>query len=131
MITGARAMSQGRVTFPPMIRALIFDMDGLMIDTEKLYWAVGREIVREFGRTVSDDTLRRMTGRDRLQSSRIFAEESGIPLAAEEVMVRRERMMLELFERGGLEPMPGLREILGRFHGRLKMGVGTSSPRVL
>lgn len=114
-----------------MIRALIFDMDGLMLDTEKVYWEVGRELGRQFGKTVRDDTLRKMTGRDRLQSSRILAEESGIPLAAEELMARRERMMLERFQRGGLEPMPGLREILERFHGRLKLGVATSSPRML
>jgi HAD superfamily hydrolase (TIGR01509 family) len=114
-----------------MTRALIFDMDGLMLDTEKLYWEVGRELGRQFGRSVSDDTLRKMTGRDRVQSSRILAEEGGIPLAAEEVMARRERMMLEKFTRGGLEPMPGLREILERFRGRLKLGVATSSPRML
>ena len=114
-----------------MIRALIFDMDGLMLDTEKLYWEVGRELGREFGKTVSDATLRKMTGRDRLQSSRILAEESGMPIAPEELMARRERMMLERFSRGGLEPMRGLREILARFHGRLKMGVATSSPRML
>jgi HAD superfamily hydrolase (TIGR01509 family) len=118
-------------TFPAMIRALIFDMDGLMLDTEKLYWAVGRELGRAFGRRVSDETLRKMTGRDRLQSSRILAEEAGMPIPPEELMARREWMMLERFNRGGLEPMRGLREILTRFRGRLKMGVATSSPRML
>jgi HAD superfamily hydrolase (TIGR01509 family) len=114
-----------------MIRAMIFDMDGLMIDTEHLYWEVGRELAREHGKTVSDQTLRKMMGRDRLASSRIFAEETGVPLAAEQVMVLREQKMLERFRRGGIEPMPGLREILARFHGRLRLGVATSSPRVL
>ena len=54
-----------------------------------------------------------------------------MPIAPEELMARRERMMLERFNRGGLEPMRGLREILSQFHGRLKMGVATSSPRML
>lgn len=114
-----------------MIRALIFDMDGLMIDTEPLYWEVGREIAREHGRTVADATLRKMMGRDRLASSRIFVEESGVPLAAEQVMVLREQKMLERFRRGGIEPMSGLREILQRFERKLKLGVATSSPRLL
>ena len=113
-----------------MIRALIFDMDGLMIDTEHLYWEVGRQIAREHGKMVSDDTLRRMMGRERLASSRIFVAETGVPLSAEEVMHRREAMMLERF-RAGIEPMPGLREILTQFHGRTKLGVATSSPRML
>lgn len=114
-----------------MIRALIFDMDGLMIDTEHLYWEVGRELAREHGKTVSDGTLRRMMGRDRLASSRIFAQETGVPLAPEAVMTQREEKMLERFNRGGIEPMRGLREILERFHGRLRLGVATSSPRIL
>src|SRR4051812_37364449 len=106
-------------------------MDGLMIDTEHLYWDVGRELAGEYGKTVSDQTLRKMMGRDRLASSRIFVEETGVPLLAEEGMVRREDKMLERFRRGGIEPMPGLREILERFAGRLRLGVATSSPRVL
>jgi HAD superfamily hydrolase (TIGR01509 family) len=114
-----------------MIRAIVFDMDGLMIDTEELYWQVGRALAAEYGRTVSDHTLLKMTGRDRLVSSQVFAEETGVPLSGEEVMHRREAMMLDRFRRGGLQPMPGLREILDRFRGRLKLGVATSSPRVL
>src|SRR3954453_13744484 len=73
-----------------MIREIIFDMDGLMIDTEHLYWDAGRERAGEGGKTVSDQTLRKMMGRDRLASSRIFVEETGVPLPADEVMVRRE-----------------------------------------
>jgi HAD superfamily hydrolase (TIGR01509 family) len=115
----------------PMLRAILFDMDGLMIDTEPLYWEVGRQIAAEYGKKVSDETLRRMMGRDRLASSTIFAEETGVPLTGEQVMHRREQLMLRRFTDGGVEPMPGLREILSRFRGRLKLGVCTSSPRLL
>jgi HAD superfamily hydrolase (TIGR01509 family) len=114
-----------------MIRAIVFDMDGLMVDTEELYWQVGRALAAEYGKSVSDETLLRMTGRDRLVSSQVFADDTGIPLSGEAVMHRREAMMLDLFRRGGLKPMPGLREILDGFRGRLKLGVATSSPRLL
>src|SRR3954452_12254629 len=114
-----------------MIRAIVFDMDGLMVDTEELYWQVGRALAAEYGKTVLDETLLKMTGRDRLVSSQVFAADTGIPLSGEEGMHRRESMMLDLFRRGGLKSMPGLREILDRFRGRLKLGVATSSPRVL
>ncbi len=114
-----------------MIRAIVFDMDGLMVDTEELYWQVGRALAAEYGKTVSNDTLLKMTGRDRLVSSQVFADDTGIPLSGEQVMHRREAMMLDLFRRGGIKAMPGLRQILDRFRGRLKLGVATSSPRVL
>ncbi len=48
-----------------MTRAIVFDMDGLLVDTEELYWQVGRALAAEFGKSVSDETLLKMTGRDR------------------------------------------------------------------
>jgi len=62
-------------------KAAIFDMDGLMIDTEHIYWAVERAIAGEYGKTVSDQTLRKMMGRERLASARIFVEETGLPIS--------------------------------------------------
>jgi HAD superfamily hydrolase (TIGR01509 family) len=112
-----------------MIRAIIFDMDGLMVDTEPLYWEVARTLARGHGTEVKDDTLRRMMGRSRLDSMRIFAADCGITgILPEDLLVERERMMLDRYA-AGVEPMPGLRAILERFHGRLKLAVATSSPR--
>ena len=66
------------ICLPVMIRALIFDMDGLMVDTEPLYWDVARQLANRCGKEVSDETLRRMMGRSRIESMRIFAEACGI-----------------------------------------------------
>jgi HAD superfamily hydrolase (TIGR01509 family) len=112
-----------------MIRALIFDMDGLMVDTEPLYWEVARELARNCGKEVSDDTLRKMMGRSRIESMRIFAEACGIDSRApEDLLVEREELMLQRYGRG-VEPMKGLHEILNQFRGRLRFAVATSSPR--
>lgn len=112
-----------------MIRALIFDMDGLMVDTEPLYWDVARQLARNCGKEVSDETLRKMMGRSRIESMRIFAEACGIDSRApEDLLVDREELMLERYARG-VEPMKGLREILNQFRERLRFAVATSSPR--
>jgi len=39
------------------VKAVIFDMDGLMIDTERLYFEVERIMARKFGKEVKDETL--------------------------------------------------------------------------
>jgi len=109
------------------MQAIIFDMDGLMVDTEPLYWEVARELAARFGKSVSDATLRKMMGRSRHESMQIFAQDCGIDRPIDELLAERERLMLQRYARG-VEPMPGLREILDRFHGRLKLAVATSSP---
>jgi HAD superfamily hydrolase (TIGR01509 family) len=112
-----------------MFRALIFDMDGLMVDTEPLYWEVARQLARNCGTEVSDEALRKMMGRSRMESMRIFADACGIDSRTpEDLLVERETLMLERYGRG-VEPMPGLREIIAQFRGRLRFAVATSSPR--
>jgi HAD superfamily hydrolase (TIGR01509 family) len=113
----------------PGLRAILFDMDGLMVDTEPLYWEVARELAAAHGTTCSDATLRLMMGRSRTESMQIFARECGITGASPETLLaEREPKMVERYARG-VTPMAGLREILDRFHGRLRMAVVTSSPR--
>jgi HAD superfamily hydrolase (TIGR01509 family) len=112
----------------PPRRALIFDMDGLLVDTEPLYWDVARAIARRYGRTLLDSTLRKMMGRSRLESMQIFIADCSIDAEPDDLLIERERMMLERYV-AGVTPMLGVHEILTRFHGRLNLAVATSSPR--
>jgi HAD superfamily hydrolase (TIGR01509 family) len=109
------------------LSAILFDMDGLMVDTEPVYWAVSRELARRRGKTLSEAQLRMMMGISRLDSMKVFVRELGLSERPEDVLEEREKEMLVRYARG-VEPMPGLREILQRFKGRLKLAVGTSSP---
>jgi HAD superfamily hydrolase (TIGR01509 family) len=112
-----------------MFQAIIFDMDGLMIDTEPMYWEVGRRIARQYGKDCIDATFRKMMGRERLESMRIFARECGITEATpEDLLAQREVAMVKHFAQG-VNPMPGLLEILQEFRERLKFAVATSSPK--
>src|SRR5690349_7249201 len=108
------------------MQAVIFDMDGLMIDSEGVYWAVGRQMAREFGRTVSDETLGRMMGRAPLESMQLYADELGLTESPEILMHERDARVVEIFTRG-TEPMPGLIETLQSLHPRFKLAVATSA----
>jgi HAD superfamily hydrolase (TIGR01509 family) len=109
-----------------MFRALIFDMDGLMVDSERLYWEVERGIARRFGKEVSAETLWKMMGRGPVEGMRIFVQDLGLPLTAERATEMRDGLMREKY-RNESEPMPGLMHILDAFYGRLKLAVCTGA----
>lgn len=112
------------------MRAIVFDMDGLMIDSETVYWAVGRELAREFGKEVSDQTLGKMMGRSPIKSVEIYAQDLGLSQSPRELLAMREARVKQALERG-VEPMPGLFDVLDRFKRRHKLAIATSAPMEL
>jgi HAD superfamily hydrolase (TIGR01509 family) len=110
------------------MHAAIFDMDGLMVDTEGIYWAVARQMAREYGKQVSDETLGRMMGRAPLDSVELYAREVGLTRPPAQLMRERDERVLEII-RQGIEPMPGLVEVLESFRPRFKMAIATSARR--
>ena len=108
------------------MQAVIFDMDGLMIDSEGIYWAISRQMARENGKEVSDDTLGRMMVRAPLDSVELYAREVGLTQPPEQLMRERDARVLEIL-RAGIEPMPGLMEVLESFRPRFKLAIATSA----
>lgn len=108
------------------MKAVVFDMDGLMIDSEKIYWEVGRQIAREHGKEVSDQTLGRMMGRSPLESMVLFCQEVGLSDPPGKVYELREQRVFECLQKG-VDPMPGLPEVLVDLKRDHKLGIATSA----
>ena len=68
------------------LRAVIFDMDGLMIDSESAYWEAGRRIARSFGKEVTEKTLGNMMGPKPIESMMIFAADLGLTVSPQELL---------------------------------------------
>ncbi|HSU65975.1 MAG TPA: HAD family phosphatase [Tepidisphaeraceae bacterium] len=112
------------------MRAVVFDMDGLMIDSEKVYWSVGRAIAREHGKEVSDLTLGKMMGRSPIKSVEIYIEDLGLNLSPAELLEYREKRVKEELKKG-VDPMPGLFDVLKELKRSYKLGIATSAPMYL
>ena len=108
------------------MKALIFDMDGLMIDSERLYFDAQREIGRRFNRRVEDKLLWKLMGRKPLESLKLFVHELNLPLSPEEAKDLRDELMRERMMRD-LKPMPGLYHILDSYYGKLLLAVSTGA----
>ena len=110
------------------MQAVLFDMDGLMIDTEKYYGVAHRQIAAEHGKTVSDQTLGRMMGRSPIDSAGVFAAETGVPLPPAEILDQRNRLVLAMMRRK-VEPMPHLLDVLQLLANQFRLAIVTSATR--
>lgn len=111
-----------------MIKALIFDMDGLMIDSERLYFQAERKIAQKYRKDVKDETLWKMMGRSPLESMKFFVEELQLPISPREALKMRNRIMREKLK-SDLKSMPGLTHILDTFYGSLELAVCTGTQK--
>ena len=67
-----------------------------------------------------------MMGRAPLESVALYARELGLSQSPADLMRERDRRVLEII-RKGVEPMPGLREILESLRPRFKLAIATSA----
>ncbi|XP_022730356.1 (DL)-glycerol-3-phosphatase 2-like isoform X3 [Durio zibethinus] len=79
----------------PTITHVIFDMDGLLLDTEKFYTEVQEIILARFNKTFDWSLKAKMMGKKAIEAARVFVEETGISdsLSAEDFLEEREAML--------------------------------------
>ena len=110
------------------VAAVIFDLDGVLIDSEQ-GWAAARErLVRERGGEWRADATRQMMGMSSPEWSRYMHDVLGVPMApeqiAEEVVER-----LKALHREHLPLLPGAREAVTSLASRWPLGLASSANR--
>lgn len=114
-----------------MYQALIFDLDGLLIDSETIYRKISYKMAADLGKQLHDGIWVKQMGRSPIESLGIFREELGITShTAQELVDLRNLLLLDGF-RNELQIMPGALEIIHAFHGKMRLAIATGSPRML
>ncbi|MCX6223281.1 MAG: HAD family phosphatase [Bacteroidia bacterium] len=114
-----------------MYQALIFDLDGLLIDSETIYRKISYKMAADLGKRLHDGIWVKQMGRSPIESLGIFREELGITShSAQELVDLRNLMLLDGF-RNELQIMPGAMEIIHAFQGKMRLAIATGSPRML
>ncbi len=111
-------------------RAVIFDMDGLMLDTERLRMQLFERVVAEHGLTLPDGLYLQTIGRTMRDSRMLFAEHMGTDFPFDELRVKRQEIEHAHIDQHGVSTKPGLTSLLDWLECRtFPRAVATSSSR--
>ncbi len=112
-----------------IIRGVVFDLDGLLFDTEALFFRVASEMLRDRGKVFTVEIMRAMIGRQPAESGLAFKTMAGLDDAPEALMAEAKRRFEALIDTA-VRPMPGLIALLAHLERLdLPLAVGTSSGR--
>jgi HAD superfamily hydrolase (TIGR01509 family) len=109
-----------------MIRALLWDNDGVLVDTEPLYFRATRDCLAEIGVELTLEHFSDLSLRQGRSCFDLAADRGLAAAELEDLRRRRNHRYAELL-RLGVDPMPGVRECLERLHGTRPMAIVTSS----
>jgi HAD superfamily hydrolase (TIGR01509 family) len=113
-----------------VIDAVVFDLDGVLLDTEELWDEARRQLAEERGGRWHEQAQRAMMGMSSPEWSRYMHDEIGLPDPPEEIAAEVVRRLEELY-RERLPVIPGAIEAVRRLGQRWPLGVASSSNRPL
>ena len=115
----------------PQCRAVVFDMDGTMFDSEILYFHVGVELLKRRGLDFTTELSLRIMGVPGRDSMRIVKAAHDLPESPDELYDESQSILRQLLD-AELRFMPGVLDLLDRLEARgIPKGVATSTERDL
>jgi HAD superfamily hydrolase (TIGR01509 family) len=113
-----------------VIEAVVFDLDGVLLDSEQLWDETREQLAKERGGRWHDRAQRDMMGMSSREWSRYMHETIGLPESPEDIN-REVVERLAAAYREQLPVIPGAREAVERLAARWPLGLASSSNREL
>ncbi|KAF2764988.1 HAD-like protein [Teratosphaeria nubilosa] len=116
---------------PPPVRACLFDMDGLLIDSEDMYTICTNSVLHEFGKPDLPWHIKaKMQGRPGPAAGKVFQDWAQLPIGREQVLEKVKSWQKELFPT--CKPLPGVEQLLQKLgqaagRGNVDIALATSS----
>ena len=109
--------------------AVVFDLDGLMFNTEELYQSVGGELLRRRGFEFTPQLLDKMMGRPGRIALQIMIDEHELTATVDDLTHETDEIFPSILD-ARLAMMPGLASLLAALEGAgIPKGIATSSRR--
>ncbi|MBD3387561.1 MAG: HAD-IA family hydrolase [Candidatus Altiarchaeales archaeon] len=111
-----------------MIKAVLFDLDGVIVDSETISREASDTVLSEVGIHQTEEERKRVFGRRTIDNYRDAIKARNLDLDPGELVEKKNRVFADLI-RGRLDPLPGVLDLIGKLKDdRVKVAVVSSSP---
>ena len=112
------------------VRAVLWDMDGTLIDSEEFHWISWRDTMQKEGIPITREQFLASFGQRNDSILRQWLGAAATPQQIERIGAAKEQEYRELVLKHGMKPLPGVRSWLERLHqtGWLQ-AIGSAAPR--
>ncbi|XP_026761472.2 probable pseudouridine-5'-phosphatase [Galleria mellonella] len=108
------------------ITHVLFDMDGLILNTEDLYTVAFQNVVSQYGKEYTFELKLKLMGSQSHETAEIVVSNLDLPITPEEFMKQTEKQFELLFPDTKL--MPGVKRLIEHLHkNNVPIGLATSS----
>lgn len=119
--------TDSKAAFKPVTHVL-FDMDGLLLDTESLYTEATQRVTQRYGKDYTWEIKAAVMGTPGSEAMRVIIDRLQLPLTVEQLEAELHQMHAELFPTAQL--MPGAERLVSHLHRcGVPIAVATSSKR--
>ncbi|MBS2099496.1 HAD family hydrolase [Carboxylicivirga linearis] len=108
------------------IEALIFDMDGTLVDTLPVHYAAWLKACNNEV-NFSMEYFIKLTGRPALELSKDIIRDFNVAMDPKELLEKKEALVKGQFNK--MKVFPGISEVLNHFHSKIPMTVGTGATK--
>lgn len=110
-----------------IIETIIFDMDGVIIDSEPIHMMIERELFNEFGLKVSEKEHQSYVGASSNQLWSAMVKKESLNISPQKLSDLKDKRYLEYLKKVKLlNPMAGVKEVIEQLH-KAKMGLAIAS----
>lgn len=111
-------------------KVVIFDMDGVLIDSEPAYKIMNKKLFSELGISMSDSSYHELVGMSSFKMWTMLKENFNLAHEVKELMDKERKGMHEILSSEIHEPVSGIRTLLENLEGRnFRLAVASSSPK--